>query len=82
MDENGEPLPADERPVISTYRHDTFVDLCRGPHVENLGEINPKAFKLLSIAGAYWRGDEHRQQLQRIYGTAWEAQTMLEGYLD
>ena len=81
VDENGEPLPADERPVISTYQHDTFVDLCRGPHVENLGEINPKAFKLLSIAGAYWRGDEHRQQLQRIYGTAWETPAELKEYL-
>ncbi len=81
VDENGEPLPADEPPVISTYQHDSFVDLCRGPHVEDLGEINPKAFKLLSIAGAYWRGDENREQLQRIYGTAWETPAELKDYL-
>ncbi len=81
LDDNGEPLPKGETPVISTHKHDTFEDLCKGPHVENLGEINPKAFKLLNIAGAYWRGDEHREQLQRIYGTAWENPADLKDYL-
>jgi len=81
LDDNGNPLPEGEKPVISTYTHDTFVDLCRGPHVDTLGEINPKALKLISIAGAYWRGDEHRQQLQRIYGTAWETPAQLKDYL-
>ena len=57
--------------VISTYKHDTFEDLCRGPHVGNTGQVPPDAFKLTSIAGAYWRGDEHNPMLQRIYGTAW-----------
>ena len=57
--------------MISTYQHDHFVDLCRGPHLEHTGEIPPDAFKLLSVAGAYWRGDEHNQMLQRIYGTVW-----------
>jgi threonyl-tRNA synthetase len=79
VDEYGEPT--DEPPVISTYKHDTFEDLCKGPHVNNLGEINPRAVKLLKTAGAYWRGDENRQQLQRIYGTAWETPEELEAYL-
>ncbi len=70
-----------EKPIISTYTHDKFTDLCRGPHVENTGEINPSAIKLLNIAGAYWRGDEKRPMLQRIYGTAWETPKQLEEYL-
>ena len=56
-------------------------DLCRGPHVENTREINSAAFKLQSIAGAYWRGDEKRQMLTRIYGTAWENPKDLKAYL-
>jgi threonyl-tRNA synthetase len=70
-----------EPPVISTYKHDTFEDLCRGPHVAHTGEINPDALKLMTIAGAYWRGDSDREQLQRIYGTAWETAEELEDYL-
>src|SRR5258708_39543970 len=70
-----------EAPVISTYKQDTFEDLCRGPHVTNTGEINPAAFKLTSIAGAYWRGDSDLEQLQRVYGTAWETPAELEDYL-
>ncbi|MCJ7733341.1 MAG: threonine--tRNA ligase, partial [Anaerolineales bacterium] len=69
VDEYGEPL--EEETVISIYTHDDFVDLCRGPHVESTKLINPKAIKLLNVAGAYWRGDEHNSMLQRIYGTAW-----------
>ena len=65
--------------VISLYRTGDFLDLCRGPHVASAGEI--RAFKLLRVAGAYWRGDEHRQQLTRIYGTAWPSQAELEDYL-
>ena len=79
VDEYGEPAAAP--PVISTYQHDTFEDLCKGPHVRNLGQINPRAFKLMKTAGAYWRGDEKREQLQRIYGTAWETPEQLEEYL-
>lgn len=79
FDEYGEPL--DEQPEISTYTQDTFMDLCRGPHVENTGKINPEAIKLLQVAGAYWRGDENRPMLQRIYGTAWNSATELEEYL-
>ena len=61
-----EAIPEGER--VTLYRHGDFVDLCRGPHLESTRQI--KAFKLLSVAGAYWRGDEDRQMLQRIYGTA------------
>jgi threonyl-tRNA synthetase len=70
-----------EKPVISFYTHDTFTDLCRGPHVEHTGKVNPSAFKLTSIAGAYWRGDSNRPQLQRIYGTALKTAEQLEQYL-
>ena len=71
----------DETPVLSTYRQDTFEDLCRGPHVENTGEIRPDAFKLLTVAGAYWRGDENSAMLQRIYGTAWQTKEELKQHL-
>ncbi len=79
VDEYGEPTK--EAPVISTYTHDTFTDLCRGPHLDRTGQINPGGLKLLNVAGAYWRGDEHRPMLQRIYGTAWETSEELEQYL-
>jgi threonyl-tRNA synthetase len=79
QDEYGNPLQ--EKPEISIYKDDSFVDLCRGPHVENTGQINPKAIKLMSVAGAYWRGDEHKPMLQRIYGTAWKSPKELEEYL-
>ncbi|HUX77302.1 MAG TPA: threonine--tRNA ligase [Anaerolineae bacterium] len=78
-DEYGEPL--DEAPKLSIYRSGSFVDLCRGPHVSNAREINPDAIKLLNVAGAYWRGDERRPMLQRIYGTAWESARQLEEFL-
>ncbi|MFQ3536904.1 MAG: threonine--tRNA ligase [Aggregatilineales bacterium] len=78
-DENGNKIA--EAPIISTYRQDTFEDLCRGPHVAHTGQLNPNAFKLMSIAGAYWRGDSRRPQLQRIYGTAWQTAAELEEYL-
>jgi threonyl-tRNA synthetase len=79
QDEYGEA--GSESTVISTYKHDTFEDLCRGPHLEHTGQIPPDGFKLLSIAGAYWRGDEKRQQLQRIYGTAWKSKEELDQYI-
>ena len=71
----------DDAPVISTYKQDTFEDLCRGPHVEHTGQIPADAFKLMSIAGAYWRGDEHNTMLQRIYGTAWRNKNELNQHL-
>jgi threonyl-tRNA synthetase len=78
-DEYGNPL--NDKPEISLYLSDTFTDLCRGPHVENTRQINPSAFKLMSIAGAYWRGDEHNKMLTRIYGTAWRTPEELKNYL-
>ncbi len=70
-------LPPDD--VISTFTEGDFIDLCRGPHVPAAGDIG--VFKLLSVAGAYWRGDEHRPMLQRIYGTAWWTQDELDAHL-
>src|SRR5665647_851735 len=72
--ESGEPLPA-----TSTYEHGTFIDLCKGPHVTSTGKIG--AFKLMTVAGAYWRGSEKRPMLQRIYGTVWATQEELDTYL-
>jgi len=80
VDENGNELSAP--PVISTYKQDTFEDLCRGPHVEHTGKIPSDAFKLMSVAGAYWRGDEHNPMLQRIYGTAWRNKKELKKHLN
>ncbi len=70
-------LPEGE--IITAYRHGDFVDLCRGPHVEHTGQV--RAFRLLKVAGAYWRGDEKKAQLQRIYGTAFASKEDLEKYL-
>jgi threonyl-tRNA synthetase len=79
FDEYGNPLK--EKVEISIYQHDRFVDLCRGPHVESTRQINPAAVKLMSVAGAYWRGDEKKPMLQRVYGTAWHTPNELEEYL-
>lgn len=67
--------------VISTYAQDSFEDLCRGPHVEHTGQIPAAGLKLMSVAGAYWRGDEQRPMLQRIYGTAWLNKQQLQQHL-
>lgn len=77
-DEYGEKT---DKPRLSIYKSGAFTDLCRGPHVTNSREINPKAVKLLNVAGAYWRGDSSRPMLQRIYGTAWEKPEELHEYL-
>jgi len=66
---------------ITTYTHDTFTDLCKGPHVDNTKDIPINAFKLLEVSGAYWRGDEKNPQLQRIYGAAFFAKEELDAYL-
>jgi threonyl-tRNA synthetase len=79
FDEYGNPLK--EKVEISIYQQANFVDLCRGPHVENTRQINPSAIKLMSVAGAYWRGDEKNQMLQRVYGTAWHNPQELEEHL-
>ena len=71
---------AGESPApVSTYTHGSFIDLCRGPHVASTGRIGP--IKLLSLAGAYWRGKSERPMLQRIYGTVWPTQEELDQYL-
>jgi len=73
---------AKEKQPLSIYKTgDVFIDLCAGNHAKNSGEINADAFKLTSIAGAYWRGDEKNPQLQRIYGVAFESKKELEEYL-
>ncbi|MCQ2914555.1 MAG: threonine--tRNA ligase [Alphaproteobacteria bacterium] len=71
-------LPEDA--VISLYQQGNYVDLCRGPHVPSTGKVG-KAFKLMKVAGAYWRGDSTREQLQRIYGTAWADKKDLDAYI-
>jgi threonyl-tRNA synthetase len=80
VDENGNPInePVSE---VGIYQHRDFVDLCRGPHVRSTKDIRANAVKLLRTSGAYWRGDENRPQLQRIYGTAWHNRIELEAYL-
>lgn len=80
IDEYGNEVQ--EKTVISTYKHDTFEDLCRGPHVEHTGKIIADGFQLLSVAGAYWRGDENNPMLQRIYGTAWRNRKELKKHLE
>lgn len=85
MEEKNEPykvelirdLPEDE--VISFYRQGDFTDLCAGPHMESTGKI--KAFKIMSVAGAYWRGDSNRPMLQRLYATAFPTQAELDEYV-
>src|SRR5438445_1893270 len=71
-------IPADEE--ISLYRQGNFVDLCVGPHLPSTGKLG-QAFKLMNVAGAYWRGDPKNAQLQRVYGTAWPSQKELDQYL-
>lgn len=70
-------IPSDED--VSLYTEGSFTDLCRGPHVPNTGKL--KAFKLMKVAGAYWRGDSNNEMLQRIYGTAWRNKDELNAYL-
>ena len=71
-------IPADQE--VSLYREGDFVDLCRGPHVPSTAKL--KVFKLMKVAGAYWRGDQKNEQLQRIYGTAWAKKEELDAYLN
>ena len=80
VDENGNPI---SEPVteVGIYQHREFIDLCRGPHVDFTKQVRHNAVKLLRTSGAYWRGDENRPQLQRIYGTAWHNKEELADYL-
>ena len=87
VEERGQPFKVEiirdllesEGPTVSFYRHDSYEDLCRGGHLSSTGQLG--AFKLLNTAGAYWRGDEKRPMLQRIYGTAWDTQEELDRHL-
>lgn len=74
-------LKKDKAKKVTFYKTENFIDLCAGPHVKNTSEINPKAFKLTSIAGAYWKGDEKNKMLQRIYGVAFATPKELKSYL-
>jgi threonyl-tRNA synthetase len=80
LDENGQPtaVPATE---VGIYKQRNFADLCRGPHVAYTKDVRPNAIKLLRTGGAYWRGDEHNAQLQRIYGTAWHNKEELDEFI-
>jgi threonyl-tRNA synthetase len=80
VDENGQPI-SEAVQSVGIYRQRDFVDLCRGPHVGFTKQIKANAVKMLRASGAYWRGDEKRPQLQRIYGTAWPNRVELEEYL-
>jgi len=85
IEELGEPykleiLDSIQEPITLYHLGEQWWDLCAGPHVESTADINPKAIALESVAGAYWRGDETKAQLQRIYGTAWETPEQLEEY--
>ena len=80
LDEYGNKIDAEVQ--LSTYQHNDFEDLCRGPHVEHTGQIPADGLKLMSVAGAYWRGDENNPMLQRIYGTAWHSKEELNSYLE
>ncbi len=80
-DEHGE-VGAEPVDSLSIYQHHDFMDLCAGPHLENTGQIKWNAFKLLNIAGAYWRGDENQPMLQRIYGTVWPSKQLLRKHMD
>ncbi len=87
LDQQGEPYKLellDELPgdMVTFFQQGEFYDLCRGPHVQSTGQVSADAMKLTSVAGAYWRGDEHRPMLQRIYGTAWWKSNELDAYLE
>ena len=87
LSQSNEPLKLElleelEQQTVTLYKQGEFVDLCRGPQLQNTSEIRMNAVKLMSVAGAYWRGDEGRPMLQRIYGTAWEKKKELDTYLD
>jgi len=86
LESQGEPYKVElvddlEDETVSFFEQGDFTDLCRGPHLGSTGQVKPAAMKLLSVAGAYWRGDETRLMLQRIYGTVWEKAKELEAYL-
>jgi len=87
LETEGEPYKLElldelEDDTVTFFRQDEFSDMCRGPHLQSTGQVSAEAGKLMSVAGAYWRGDEHRPMLQRIYGTAWWKLGELDEYLE
>lgn len=78
-DEYGNPTA--EAPTITVYQQDTFVDLCRGPHVETTGNLDPKGFQIQQVTGSYWRGDSKNKMLKRFHATAWATADDLKGHL-
>ena len=72
-----EEIPENE--IIALYHHEEYIDMCRGPHVTNMRHL--KAFKLMKVSGAYWKGDSKNEMLQRVYGTAWPQNKDLENYI-
>lgn len=87
MQERGEELKLElidelDTETVTFYQQGDFIDLCRGPHLPATSYVNPNAFKLTSVAGAYWKGDESRPMLQRIYGTVWNKKTELDTHLE
>ncbi len=75
-----EAIPAGQ--TITLYKQGNFIDLCRGPHLPSTGKLGKDCFKLMKVAGAYWRGDSNNEMLQRIYGTAWRTKKELKAYLN
>jgi threonyl-tRNA synthetase len=82
QDEYGNSAQPGSAPTITVYQQDTFADLCRGPHVENTRDLDPKAFKIMQVTGSYWRGDEKNKMLKRFHATAWKTEADLKDYLD
>ncbi|MCI0705607.1 MAG: threonine--tRNA ligase, partial [Planctomycetia bacterium] len=78
-DEYGNPTSGPA--TITIYTQDTFPDLCRGPHVETTGDLDPKSFKITQVTGSYWRGDEKGPQLKRFHATAWASEADLKAHL-
>jgi threonyl-tRNA synthetase len=78
---NEQRVTGSEELAVSIYKTGAFVDLCRGPHVESTADLDPQAFKLTKIAGAYWRGDEKNPMLTRVYGVAFDTKKELDEYL-
>jgi threonyl-tRNA synthetase len=81
FDEDGNPIAGGKPAPITVYSHGGFTDVCQGPHVANSRALDPEALKVMSIAGAYWKGDEKKPQLQRLYGTAFKSKADLDQHL-
>ncbi len=81
QDEYGNSAPLADAPTLTVYQQDTFVDLCRGPHVDSTAALDPKGFKVTQVTGSYWRGDEKNKALKRFHATAWASEADLKAHL-